>query len=598
MKGYGIVAPTLGLNNNFPSVLLKDEFTPDCLDVFFQRGEIWSGKKRSQLFTPTLPEEIMHVKYFFKQSTAENWLVLFSKKDIAYRDIANNRLNFINKIYNTGTVTAATNSSGGQMNLTFSGTTFAGNVAVGDRIRLVGGSAAPYHTGQTWYTITQVTDNTHLRVTGTVPSGYVIGSGGNSYAIRKSFTGTSTDPWSSVVFNEKLLATNGGVNNIISWAGTGQVADMTMTGIATPYKAKRLYAYERRLLLLQPIVSGTLAPFDIRWSSLNNETLWGGTGSDAGRMDCSEGEGTVQNCVNIQGFLYVLKDNSIIKAWPVTDLNIFNKKLYINGTGTDAPDSVIEKDDRAYFWSPKNVFIIFDGLQPRVISQNVDAIAKNINPNYQRYIKALYVKQYNQIIWGVPFSISTTLNKIMVFDLDPEETSWTLFDISVSAFGSYQQETTYDWSTLPFVDWASWSWESWEHREGLQTFPLDLVTSSDGKVHQLNASEQDLGSDFTRYFVLTTDLGKRKKLNVYKRLLQMDVYLEKEATGTLTIEVKRDREGSWQATDNVSLAGTNDLLIQRLPVDFLAKIFDLKFSATTRFRFLGVVLWYEDDGER
>lgn len=598
MTPYGILSPTLGLNVNYPHVFLKDEFTEDCADIFFERGEIWSAKKRSQLFTAVMPHEIINSKHFFKPTTSENWLVVFTRKDVAYRDSANNRFIFLNKIYNTGTLTSAVNSSGGQMTLTFSGTAFLSNVVVGDYIRIVGGSGTPYHTSQTWYPITQIVSNTQLKVTGTVPSGYSIGSGGNGYVIRKTFTGTATDYWSIVVMNEELIATNNGVENIIYWAGTGQLADLPFTGIGTPYKAKRLYVYENRLLLLQPIKSGTLYPFTIDWSSLNNSHLWGGSGSDAGSMKCSEGEGTLTNCATIQGFLYVVKENSIIKAWTVTSTDIFNKKLYINGTGSDAPESFIEKDEKAYFWGSKNVFIEFDGIGPRVISGPLNSIVKNVNPNYQKYIAGTYVEQYNQILWAIPYSTSTTRNKVLIFDQDPEENNWTVLDIPVSSFGTYDQETTYDWATLPFSNWADWSWENWMHREGLSTFPLDLSMTTDGKVCQLNASEQDLGSDFTRYFVLSTDFGKRKKLHLFKRLLQIDVYVKKESTGTLAIGVKRDTEASFQATDGIALTGSEDILIKRLPVDFYAKIFELKFSATTRFRFLGLVCWFDDEGER
>ena len=88
---------------------------------------------------------------------------------------------------------------------------------------------------------------------------------------------------------------------------------------------------------------------------------------------------------------------------------------------------------------------------------------------------------------------------------------------------------------------------------------------------------------------LHTDLTDKKGLSFYKRLLDMDLYVRKEDSGTLTIEIKRDNETTWQTVGTIDLSGDEDILIQHLAVDLRAKTFLIKVSGTDHYRFLGIL---------
>lgn len=595
MKPYGIFSPTLGLKQDFPSILLKEAYTSDIQDVFFQKGEVWRIKKRIQEFAYQFEDKILSINYYYKDSTNEWWLVVFTKRDVAYRDINNDRFNFINKIYNQGTISNAIQNSGNTFTLTFSlpsGENLQNEVKAGDFIRL-SNNASPYTSDDTWYEIASVDSATQITCNGSLPSGYSVPSGGDDYAIRKTFSGGDFDFWSVITYNEKLLASNNGIDNIIKWEGAGQVTDLSCS-----YKAKHLYKYNNRVLLGKTIESGQEYPFRVRWSGLGDETDWGGSGSDAGSMEIDEGSGTVQQFANLKGFLYIVKDKAIIRAWNVEGSTVFNKKLVVN-IGSDAPRSVIETEDYIYFWCSDNTFRKFNGLTATVISDEITDIVTNINPNYQAYIEATFIQEYNQILWAIPEGTSETNNKVVVYDLDFIQNNWGVIDMEVSAFGSYELEETYDWASLPFANWVDWTWDSWKYRAGLQSFPIDIMGTYDGKIHRLNADEKDLGADYTGHIVLETSLSENKRtLVIYKRLLKIDVYVRKETTGSLYIDIKRDDEADWQTAGSVSLTGDEDILVKKLFVSYLARVYKIKIYATNRFRLVGLVLWSSEVGAR
>jgi len=601
VKAYAIFSPTLGLKDDFPGILMNDAYS-QAMDVYFQYGEVYRAKKRTEEFSYHFPDAIQSIEYYYKDTTNEWWSLYFTARDIAYRDINNNRFNFINKIYNTGTIVTATPASGSTFILEFSGADMvSAGIVDGDFIRL-SSDAAPYTSDDTWYEVADVIDATHLRIDGAIPSGYSIPTGGDSYAIRRTFTHGAAKQWSVTVFEEKMIATNEGIEEIIVWSGTGQVADLSC-----PYKAERVYNYNGRLLLIRTIETGTLYPFRIRWCGLRDETAWTGTPTDdSGYMECDEGNGTVTDCTKVKGYLIIVKSSSLIKAWATDDDNIFDKKLVIDGTGSNAPRSIMEMDNDIFFWDSANTFTRFDGINVYNIGRNIDQIVKNVNPNFQYLIETTYIEELNQIWWAIPYATSETLNRIVCLDLDSSEPEWSPLDMEVTCLGYYETEDVMDWASLPYSNWADWDWPDWKHRSGLSSFPIDLCGESSGRIGRLNSAHQDYGADYTAYLTLTTDLGKHRALPMKKRVLRGQFYFRRQVGNEVTISIKKDTESIFTTIGTLTMDGEEDIVVKELPVDnqiagdfdILCKTMELKLSSTEHFKFLGCILWYIDQADR
>ncbi|HPV97935.1 MAG TPA: hypothetical protein PLZ78_08925 [Spirochaetota bacterium] len=601
MKQYQIMSPTLGLNDQIPGIFLNEAYSQN-MDIIFQYGEVWRAKKRAVEFSYVFEDAIQSIEYYYKDTTSEWWSIYFTARDIAYRDVNNDRFVFINKVVTTGTIVGATPASGTTFILEFSGVNIvSAGVAADDFICITNGTP-PYTTDDTWYEVEEVIDATHLRCNGALPSGYVIGSLGNDYVIRLTFNHGASKQWSITTHEEVLIATNEGIDNIIEWSGTGQVTDMSC-----PYKAERVYAYNGYLLLIRTIETGTLYPFRIRWSGLRDRTAWTGSPTDdSGYMECDEGSGTVTDCSKVKGYLIIVKSNALIKGWLTGDDNIFEKKLVIDGNGSPAARSIMEMDNEIYFWDSMNTFSRFDGINVYNVGKNIDQVCKNLNPNYVHLIETTYIEEYNQILWAIPYSTSETLNRIMALDLDMENPTWTMLDMEVTCLGYYESEETLDWASLPYSNWNDWDWPDWKHRAGLSAFPIDLCGQSDGSVGRLNFANTDYGADYEAYIVLTTDLGRKRALPLKKRLLKAQFYFKRQAAGTIDISVRRDNEQNYTLAGTLDMTGSEDIIIRELPVDntlakdfdYLAKTFEIKVHGEYYFAFLGVVFFFDEVGDR
>ena len=127
---------------------------------------------------------------------------------------------------------------------------------------------------------------------------------------------------------------------------------------------------------------------------------------------------------------------------------------------------------------------------------------------------------------------------------------------------------------------------------------INICSDYSGYTHQLMRSETDDGLLYTAYFVISTDLSNKQALAFYKRILDLHLYFKSEASGTATIEVKRDNEASWQAVGSVSLTGTAEIIVKHLATRIYAKHFLFKISAANYFRFLGCLFEFLPGGMR
>src|SRR3990167_10194801 len=96
-----------------------------------------------------------------------------------------------------------------------------------------------YSTADTWYEISAVTD-THITLTA-VYAGTTAYQ--QAYSARVTFTGTNTDWWDDVTYNDKYIMTNG-VDNMQVWTGSGQTTDLG----GTPPKLKYIIVYENYIV--------------------------------------------------------------------------------------------------------------------------------------------------------------------------------------------------------------------------------------------------------------------------------------------------------------------------------------------------------------
>jgi hypothetical protein len=136
-------------------------------------------------------------------------------------------------------------------------------------------------------------------------------------------------------------------------------------------------------------------------------------------------------------------------------------------------------------------------------------------------------------------------------------------------------------------------------------FPTNICGDLDGFTWNVNLSNVDRGDPFTAEFVLSTDCADKQALNYIKRLLELRTLVRYEGAGTLNVAIAADT-GPFNTVGSFSLAGdgTKEILTLTLPnenagtdIDLVGKHFKIKFSSTTPFRWIGVILGFVPAGE-
>lgn len=113
LEPYGILSPTLGLKDDLEALLLKDGYLTgpldDTVDVFYRQGAIERAKKRLEEFTQSFPDNVLLIDQFYKRDQTFK-LMFGTKRDLAYRDDANNRMVYVTPKWSTGVI-MVTNAS-------------------------------------------------------------------------------------------------------------------------------------------------------------------------------------------------------------------------------------------------------------------------------------------------------------------------------------------------------------------------------------------------------------------------------------------------------------------------------------------------------
>jgi hypothetical protein len=406
--------------------------------------------------------------------------------------------------------------------------------------------------------------------------------------------------WSVDTINYGVVATNnvdiplwwdGDTENVFVGLGDTTQGCEVSSGVYI-VRAKAVKVYENYVNLGNVSLSdGSVYPSHRFFSDLQNPLAW--MTGDAGYAQIV-GDGDIQAFGTKHGVLYTFKSKSIIKEWFTGTEDIWNNEIYLERIGCIAPDSIVnDAKGNLYFFATD---FTFKEIELNTISQARTKTVKAINPSsdYIQNIRSLYIVEYDEIRWAIPYSGSTINNKVLCY----RDGVWTDIDMSVYAFGSYNRKSTWTWDTLPFDSWDSWGWKSWDNTEGSEGYPTDICSDVDGNTYALHLSTKDDEEDFTSYFVLSTDLTDNQALGLYKRILHIRPYFRNQGSGNMQIYIKRDNEPNWQLAGSVSMSDTNDIIVAHLATSFRARHFLVKFASTSPYSFIGVQFDYEMDGYR
>ena len=613
MKKFAAYSSTYGLRKDFPSVLLDKTFTPDCENVKYWNGEIRTAKMRRKHL----------LRQSFECTEVGDTVTVTGDKTTEIPDGSDV------VVYTTTTGVVYENVTVAYADGV---TTFSkiGAVLTGERIALFTTGMETDPTDAAFLHIPVpdgnpimryhelLTDNNEVILFVFTKAHIYIWSTATTDYIAAFTAASDVSHWSSVSFNGYIVVTNNidvplvwtAVMEADSFEGLGGT-DESGNNIGPEIsesgpkitRAKFVTSFEQHVVFGNYSLSDGNDYYNmIIWSDLDDHTYWRqdynagrAAASDAG-SDFVEGDGVLDGGFGRKAdLLYVFNDRSIRVYWYTGSDIIFANRPYQTSTGCVCPDSIVnDSDGNLYFYASDMQFREVDlgvisnalGDDTRNIVQDKDILSK---------VRGAYIPEYAEVWWSVPLGVTEENNVTFCY----KKGVWYKRDLAVSAFGQYRVTSAYTWDTLPFDSWDSWDWPSWDSPEGVSDWPLDLCADFSGFSYLAHAAYTDYGSAYTTYFVLSTDLGDMGLLRYYKRLLAIQLFIQKVGDEVLTISVKRDNEVNWQTAGTLSVTTqTNEVLVERLPVDYRAKRFEIKISATTPIRFIGIEFDFLLSGER
>lgn len=471
---------------------------------------------------------------------------------------------------------------------------WAGQLAANDYITL----GTDYDTEDTWYLISSVTD-TEI----TISAAYA-GSTAyqQAYLARLTFSsGSDTDNWRSITYNDKWIGVLNGKYAPYYW--DGNTSNQLVLLSADAPKAKYIAEFENYIILASIITAGSAnLPQKYQWCALGDETDWAAGDSGSATITGTSEAITGFSPGTIDGYKIMATTGGIYRFHAVAGDEVLHREEVTLDIGINAPDSMITHDNFLYGWCSDNTFRKINLSSWTVISNPIGNITHKINAVYKQYIQGVYNAEYQLLMWLIPDALSTgKLNQIVTYDLN-DNLAWGTVQITAPCFGTHYAQSSDTWDGLTFASWQVFDWIEWDYRAILANFLITLVPDYSGLMFHLFQAELDNGATYRRSFVLGSDLQQQRGIGTVKRLLKAKAFFKAKPSGTHTIamQVKRDDELSWkdaQSTTEQSIvdASTGLAIINFYFGDYIARYFKFKFGSLQAYDFIGVILYFDPE---
>jgi len=612
---FQIFGPKLGVAENVPSIALREAFVQKGSENILERyGQYQKIRGRlADFYDITNSKEIALPTDVFVISAIDH----ANKKLTVTGDVlsGNTALADGDTIRINGGTTEANN-----IELTVNGTpTYSSpssTVYVDETLSAEGATPGNLFVGTTpiirYHRHVKEKDSTEYILVGTAYNIFLWNYTGRTFTVKHTCASACTR-WEMVTHMDNVYATNN-IDKVLWWniedsAGNNFVVlDDADEGLEydngnSKYitKAKHITSFERYLIIGYVTDSdGDVHPARVIGAAQESE----GASIDFNYTDGSS-DAWVKDFLNtptgIMGF--ARWGNNIIvgtgpdylgriyRGWVTTEDTVFGWVEDISKVGVMSGDTFVNsKDGRLFFLATD--MTIRELNNPEPISSLIDLTVRGINTSVSEYAQATFIDKYNSIALAVPTGSSETNNKLLMIDVDKR--TWFIQDIAIRAFGDYTQQEVYTYNTLPFDTYDDWgaAWLIYDTEVNVLGFPLDICSDYSGYTYDLFRADKDAGSAITGTLIIGTSLdAKRATLHRFKRVNNgIDLYFNREAEGSVALEVKRNNEADWQPVGSASLADTDlpEIVVKHIPCDIRAKYFQFQLSSDDYFEFLGM----------
>mgnify|MGYP001612418384 CR=1 FL=1 len=431
-------------------------------------------------------------------------------------------------------------------------------------------------------------------------------SGTDSYVSDgQTFTGTFTNFFNGVMYNEQFFYTNGidpiQVKTSVSATGT----NMTSALNPTTYKAWAISGFREHLNLYHTIENGTEFSKRVRWAKKGTLVLSAGTtdfaSGTAGALDIPDCEGEIKTAVSLGVTEAVYAERSIhIQTWVGGD-EIYRFTKTLSGIGTPSRRGVVSFGNVNYFIGHNNFYAYYGGDDLREVGDPIKSKAFFEINNSQ--IATAFVEvdpQYNEVWFHVPINTDTMPSIVWVYRLENE--SWSRLQRSQTAKGSTTRKTGLTIGELQgTIGDQNFTFGSFFLAEESE---VQVYGDASGRVVKKDPSRYTISSSGTstsQSFVYATpdivgllpsklsdpvDRDPIDYTTVFKRYTQFE--FEATGNGTATVFYSTDRGGTYTAFPQSPVTLLNTTTTYTLDLDVSSRQCRFKIECTGTNDFIGI----------
>lgn len=487
-KSSAVVSPNLGLYYNRAPIALEPGMLRDGINFRVKEGKLNNLNLGWERFEPdiTLNGPVTLIDQFFIRGLDER-IIFGTLTDLYVYDPSDHAAYFITPIYATGTASASGTAVTGVGSLWNT----ADNVKVGDWISF--GSATQNDPAAQWYQIKTVNSNTSLTLeasAGTKVDG--------PYTIRKTFTGSLLDIWSSDIFvnsaddgKDWWFVTNG-IDPIIRWDGQTQFVEIA-PGLTT-IRAVALAAFSNMMIYANITQGGERLPSTIINSDVGDPNDISSGLSE--QFKVHSGTDGIVNIAPLGDNLAIYSFGHITIAQFLGDPLIFSFRQAVNGVGAVAYRTVSDFGDYHEFLG-NDVQYVFDGVTLKETgSQVFREVLRQQDPARVTFAYTHFDEENGDLIWSVP----STADPDSGNQDAPPSLAWVehyLEDVPegynspiskrefpFTATGYYERKDGLTWDQLTDT-WANLNFR-WNDQFFFVAFPFNLAGDYDGKLYFIN----------------------------------------------------------------------------------------------------------------
>ena len=609
MPDFGIFSPKLNTRQDVPTILLSEAFIQaDSRNVFEQHGEYKSLRGRLGAFQDANGADIATPTDIYAVSSINTGTKTIT---ITGDHSAGNTILVVGAtIRINGGTTEANNIA-----LTVSSLPTTSKIIVTETLSSTGAAKGNVFVGTTpvirYHLHTKQKGSVEYLLVASAYHVFLWTHSEKSLTVKfTSATPTSVTHWDIITHLDNVYATNN-VDLVQTWdvrddpanafTDLGSASGVDVADGSTFLTACRyLASFEGYLFLLYTTEGGganNVFAQRARWSSLRDVTDFDeNSAGDAGKNDFDSTPAFIAGVGKKDTNLYVFTNGdtpTTYFGWLVTEDIVFSWDEKQIKTGCVSPDAIVnDKSGRLFYLANDLTYREID--TPDSISFPVDISLRGINTEFAQFSQATYIDEFDHIYLSIPSGSSETNN--LVLDLTIRDLTWNVHEIPIRAFGDYTRQEVFTYDTLPYDSYDSWglAWKIYDTEINIIGFPLDLAADYNGRTFELHAAFNDAGSDYTRTLVIGTTLTiSAKSININKLINNgVDLYFNREASGSVDVSVKRDNEASWQSVGSASLADTAlpTIVVVHVPFVKRAKFFLFKFESTDYYEFLGMAI--------